>query len=183
MRAVVGDVRDGGIEEGTVRTGGVSKVESVMIVRLLLVREEIRPESIGLSQKTFTLAASGASTTLVQIISRRLSSWWTKSASCVARCSLICMKEEIKTQRQRKQRDNQPLLPVLCASLFYLCELIQVYHADSSIGPHDSSCGPRALPYLAHERIALTQEDQVSTGSEEQRGHLDAGRHDLHKGS
>lgn len=179
-------MRNGGIEEGTVRTASVRKVGNVMIVRLLLVREEIRPESIGSSQKNFTLAASGASTTLDQIISSRLSSWWTKSASCVARCSLICMKDEIKIQRQRKQRDNQPLLSVLCrlcASLFYLCELIQVYHADSSISPRDSSCGPHALLYLVHERIALTQEDQVGTGPGEQRGHLGAGRHDLHKGS
>ena len=176
-------MRDGGIGEETVRTASVRKVGNVMIVRLLLVREEIRPESIGSSQKNFTLAASGASTTLDQIISSRLSSWWIKSASCVARCSLICMKDEIKIQRQRKQRDNQPLLSVLCASLFYLYELIQVYHADSSISPRDSSCDPHALLYLVHERIALTQEDQVGTRPGEQRGHLGAGRHDLHKGS
>ena len=159
-------MRNGGIEEGTVRTASVRKVGNVMIVRLLLVREEIRPESIGSSQKNFTLAASGASTTLNQIISSRLSSWWTKSASCVARCSLICMKEEIKTERQRKQRDSQPLLPVLCASLFYLAN-----SSRYSMQTQYSSCGPRALPYLAHKRIAPTQEDQVGTGPGEQRGH------------
>ena len=66
-------MRNGGVEDGAVRTASVRKVENVMIVRLLLVREEIRPESIGSSQKNFKLAASGASTTLDQIISSRLS--------------------------------------------------------------------------------------------------------------
>ena len=42
---MVGDVHDGGSEEGTVRTASVSIVGNVVIVRLLLVREEeIMPE-------------------------------------------------------------------------------------------------------------------------------------------